>query len=308
MDYIIHKTIGTGRFVAAYQLGVPRNGLYTLKITDKTTTDVSERDIRDGVEAAIDKLRHIHIQHCFAYHIDEHRRLLLLLEPVKHSLLDAIRQKPFHHFYLLRQAHRDQSLLWFAQMADGVQYLHAQNICHRDLRTDHVFLDENDDVKLGDLGLLNKQETRAKSFNFFGGVFNEPCYMGPEMFNNEKYTSKTDIWSLGCVFYEVFYGKPAFVYSEAKQIFVKKKMPAFRYRDVYVLIGQMLEIDREQRIDAKSVVKHVNSLRGAEYEKPDFMPFSEVSIEWEKVTKAVKKHNNPRPARGADERGGCSIS
>ncbi|KAF5310183.1 hypothetical protein D9619_010451 [Psilocybe cf. subviscida] len=90
-----------------------------------------------------------------------------------------------------------------------VQGRRAQ-ILHRDLKPDNVFLDENNTVKLGDFG-LSKALAQASFANTYVGT---PYYMSPELMQEKAYDSKSDIWSLGCLIYELCALKPPF--HEAK--------------------------------------------------------------------------------------------
>ncbi|KAH9829093.1 kinase-like protein [Rhodofomes roseus] len=83
-------------------------------------------------------------------------------------------------------------------------------ILHRDLKPDNVFLDENNFVKLGDFG-LSKALAQASFANTYVGT---PYYMSPELMQEKAYDSKSDIWSLGCLIYELCALKPPF--HEAK--------------------------------------------------------------------------------------------
>ena len=78
---------------------------------------------------------------------------------------------------------------------------------HRDLKPGNIFLDEHQNVKLGDFGL-------ARILNP-GSVFAQthvgtPYYMSPEQIQEKKYNDKTDIWSLGCIVYELCALRPPF--------------------------------------------------------------------------------------------------
>jgi len=89
-----------------------------------------------------------------------------------------------------------------------------------------VFLDENHTVKLGDFG-LSKALAQASFANTYVGVsiyddtpsiqlnyLQTPYYMSPELMQEKAYDSKSDIWSLGCLIYELCALKPPF--HEAK--------------------------------------------------------------------------------------------
>ena len=94
-------------------------------------------------------------------------------------------------------------------------------ILHRDLKPGNVFLDKNQNVKLGDFGLsrvLSKESMYA--YTHVG----TPYYMSPEQINEDaKYNEKSDIWSVGCVIYEMTALRPPFEATNHFQLAMKIK-------------------------------------------------------------------------------------
>ena len=85
------------------------------------------------------------------------------------------------------------------QICIGVKEIHKLNIIHRDLKPENIFFDENNvTIKIGDFG-ISKISQYAKTAI---GTFK---YMAPEMLDEgqNKYNNKVDIYSLGCIFYEL---------------------------------------------------------------------------------------------------------
>jgi len=106
--------------------------------------------------------------------------------------------------YLKRQMGRSlpESKIWrfFIEMCLGMQYLHANRILHRDIKTINMFLTKDDKIKIGDLGVakvLNQTLGMAQT------VVGTPYYLSPELCEEKPYNNKSDIWSLGCVLYEL---------------------------------------------------------------------------------------------------------
>jgi NIMA (never in mitosis gene a)-related kinase len=80
-------------------------------------------------------------------------------------------------------------------------------ILHRDIKPGNVFFDVHNNVKLGDFGLsriLSEESIYAKT------NVGTPYYMSPEQINEASYDEKTDIWSTGCVLYEMVALRPPF--------------------------------------------------------------------------------------------------
>uniref|UniRef100_A0A7S0R2F9 non-specific serine/threonine protein kinase n=1 Tax=Chlamydomonas leiostraca TaxID=1034604 RepID=A0A7S0R2F9_9CHLO len=95
----------------------------------------------------------------------------------------------------------------FVQIAAGLMHIHSKRILHRDLKTQNIFVARGGIMKLGDFGISKVLE---KTDQFATTVTGTPYYMAPEICTNQPYTFKSDIWSLGCVLYELCSLKHAF--------------------------------------------------------------------------------------------------
>ncbi|KAK4489132.1 hypothetical protein RD792_004926 [Penstemon davidsonii] len=85
-------------------------------------------------------------------------------------------------------------------IARGMQYLHAQGILHRDLKSENLLLDEDMCVKVADFG-ISCLETQCGSAKGFTGTYR---WMAPEMIKEKHHTKKVDVYSFGIVFWEIF--------------------------------------------------------------------------------------------------------
>ncbi|KAG8921069.1 G2-specific serine/threonine protein kinase, partial [Tulasnella sp. 417] len=82
----------------------------------------------------------------------------------------------------------------------------TQQVLHRDLKPENVFVTNDDNLKLGDFGLSKMMGPSALTNTYVG----TPYYMSPEMLMEKSYDMKSDIWSLGCLIYELCALQPPF--------------------------------------------------------------------------------------------------
>lgn len=97
-----------------------------------------------------------------------------------------------------------EEFIWkiLSQMWAALEICHSSKnkVIHRDIKPGNIFIDKYDDVKLGDFGLSKKL---AEDSIFAQTNVGTPYYMSPEQVSTSKYDEKTDIWSLGCILYEM---------------------------------------------------------------------------------------------------------
>ncbi|NXU88648.1 NEK11 kinase, partial [Xiphorhynchus elegans] len=94
---------------------------------------------------------------------------------------------------------QSQVIDWFIQLLLGVNYMHERRILHRDLKAKNIFLKDNL-LKIGDFGVSCLLMGSCDLATTFTGT---PYYMSPEVLKHQGYNTKSDIWSLGCILYEM---------------------------------------------------------------------------------------------------------
>ena len=99
-----------------------------------------------------------------------------------------------------------------ALVADALAYAHAKNVVHRDVKPENIMMLSNGDIKITDFGvarLMDASQTQS------GVVLGTPNYMSPEQLVGQKVDGRSDLFSLGVVFYELLTGVRPF---QAKNI------------------------------------------------------------------------------------------
>jgi len=123
-------------------------------------------------------------------------------------------------------------------------------ILHRDLKLSNVFMDSENNVKLGDFGL---SRVLTDSNNFAISNVGTPYYMSPEQIEELEYNEKSDIWSLGCFLYEISSLTPPFEASNHLSLANKIKLGKFdripsRYsEELFRIITWMLNVEPSKR-------------------------------------------------------------
>jgi len=96
----------------------------------------------------------------------------------------------------------DERIIWkyFSQICSAIQHMHDKRIMHRDLKPANIFLTLDGTIKVGDLGLSRELSEHTMQAHSKVGT---PLYMSPEVLKGEGYDFKSDIWSMGCLLYEL---------------------------------------------------------------------------------------------------------
>lgn len=125
-----------------------------------------------------------------------------------------------------------------------------QKILHRDLKPGNIFLDSNSDCKLGDFGLARVMNHESQfAFTHVG----TPYYMSPEQIHDQKYNDLSDIWSLGCIVYELCSLRPPFQAQNPMALALKIKdgkfdrIPSRYSEELHRVICWMLTLDQKRR-------------------------------------------------------------
>lgn len=102
------------------------------------------------------------------------------------------------------------------QLINALKFLHRNYIIHRDIKPSNILYNNKGEVKLADFGMARRFSlpSKAKMTPNIVTLY----YRSPELlFGDEKYSSLSDIWSLGCVFAEILLKKPMFAGSDEKE-------------------------------------------------------------------------------------------
>ena len=152
-----------------------------------------------------------------------------------------------------------EDLIWafFIQICQGLKHLHAANILHRDIKAPNIFITGPRTVKIGDLGVAKcTQHGMAQT------QIGTPYYMSPELWKNQKYDKRSDIWSLGVLLYELATLKHPFLAQSERALADKvmkgqySPLPKAFSADLSNVIKLMLQLDPSKRPTASQLLEH----------------------------------------------------
>ncbi|NXG03165.1 STK36 kinase, partial [Sakesphorus luctuosus] len=109
----------------------------------------------------------------------------------------------------------DQVQTIAAQLVSALYYLHSHRILHRDMKPQNILLGKGGVVKLCDFGFARAMSIHTMVLTSIKGT---PLYMSPELVEERPYDHTADLWSVGCILYELFVGTPPFYTNSIFQL------------------------------------------------------------------------------------------
>ncbi|MEM1089615.1 MAG: serine/threonine-protein kinase [Pseudomonadota bacterium] len=136
-------------------------------------------------------------------------------------------------------------------IAQGLQFAHSKGFVHRDVKPGNLLFRGNGDCVLGDFGIAKAVDSNTGATKL-GTSIGTPHYMSPEQAKGEKVDHRTDLYSLGVVFYEMLTGKPPFDADDPFSVALMQinepcpEVPA-EFSHFQPLIEKLMAKDREER-------------------------------------------------------------
>ena len=152
----------------------------------------------------------------------------------------------------------DQILDWFVQMGLAIKHIHDRKILHRDLKTQNIFMTQTNQIKIGDFGIARVLQ---HTYDCAQTAIGTPYYLSPEICQEKPYNQKSDIWSLGCILYEMVTLRHAFDANSMKGLVLKilrgtyPAIPSNYSQDLKDLIADMLIKDPAKRPSMRKILE-----------------------------------------------------
>ena len=155
---------------------------------------------------------------------------------------------------------------WFTEILLGMKHVHDRKVLHRDLKTQNVFLTADGRCRLGDFGV---SKVLSGTHNLASTAVGTPYYLSPEICENKRYDHKSDVWSLGCVLYELCAGAHPFDAASLKLLVAKITKGAYApvpgvSAEVSLAIEAMLQRDARKRPSVNELLQRQPFARRAE--------------------------------------------
>ncbi len=134
------------------------------------------------------------------------------------------------------------------EVADALDYAHKQGVIHRDIKPGNILL-ESDHAVVTDFGIARAVQREglpgATAITQSGFIVGTPTYMSPEQGSGDAVDARSDIYSLGCVLYEILAGTPPFTGTTVQSLLVQHLVhqpPTFQRHDVPATLQEILRV------------------------------------------------------------------
>lgn len=254
-DFQILKKLGSGSFSEVFRCKRVSDGIeYAMKRVKLQKLSTKEKENALNEIRILASVNHVNVIGYKEAFFDEFtNELIIIMELANGGDLDSkiTQAKNLKSFV-------KEDKIWHIVrgLIVGLTHLHKAKIVHRDIKCANVFVSSDGGVKLGDLNV-----SKIAKHGIMQTQTGTPYYCPPEVWNDKPYSSKCDIWSLGCVIYELTALKPPFLAKNMNELFSKVQkgvypdIPKHFSNDLRNLIAMCLKVNPAQRPSADELKK-----------------------------------------------------
>ncbi|KAA6377657.1 MAG: putative G2-specific protein kinase nimA [Streblomastix strix] len=245
--FTIIKFLGKGSYGSVNSVRRIADGkMYALKEINIKPMSHSEREDAVNEIRILASFKHPNIIRYREAFVENDKLYIVTEYADEGDLLNKIKQAKTLRRYFSEEA------IWtyFLQICKAISFLHSKNVLHRDIKCANMFLSAGRVIKVGDLGvakLLTNSEPLART------SIGTPYYISPEIWNHKPYGPKSDVWSLGCVLYELctlqrpFEGFSMSALSKNVREGHYKALPPFYSKEIRSIVDSCLHVDPKSR-------------------------------------------------------------
>ena len=130
-------------------------------------------------------------------------------------LIQELMETDLHRIIKTQKLSDNHCQYFIYQTLRALKALHSANVLHRDLKPSNLLLNSNCDLKICDFGLARSVASTDDNFGFMTEYVATRWYRAPEiMLTFQEYTTAIDVWSVGCILFEMLSSKPLFPGSD----------------------------------------------------------------------------------------------
>jgi len=253
--YYKGRFLGKGDFSKCYELTCSENKKkFAAKFIPKNNIIKSSVKWNLISEIKIHKSCYHHHIVAFEHYFEDNENVYLLLEQCENGTLKEFLKKKQNLTEL-------EVKYYIVQLIKALKYLHSQRIIHRDLKLEHLLLDDKMELKVEGFHFATKLEFEGEKKKTECGT---PKYIAPEILNdNCGYSYEVDIWSLGIIMYTLLIGKTPFESNNENTTYKRIKMMDYTFPEetniseaAKSLISQILVCDPSKRPKLDQILKH----------------------------------------------------
>ena len=256
-EFVVEALLGKGSYGSAYRARRIRDGVLCA-VKRVCMEGMSADDLRETLTEVqvLQSLHHpfvIEMQSCFL--TSKHLNIVM-------PLADCGDLSSFIKNQKGCALAESEVLIMFTQICCALKHVHDRKILHRDIKSANILLCTglrgNLEAKLADFGIARVLHGTMELASTAVGT---PYYMSPELCKNESYDSKSDVWALGCLLYEMCTQKNPFTGVNFSGLALKilrgkyPPLPSSYSRNMSVLVSMMLEVDAHKRPNVSQILK-----------------------------------------------------
>lgn len=264
-EFEVIKPLGKGAFASVYQVKRKKDGnIYAMKRVNFGTMNSKERDNALNEVRLLASVQHNNIiGYKESFYDDNSKTLNIIMDFADNGDLDSIIK-----LHLKNKTNIPENDIWnyLIGTLQGLRALHNANVMHRDLKSANIFLKKGV-IKIGDLNVSKLIKRTGMDHTQTG----TPYYASPEVWSDKPYDYKCDIWSVGCIIYEMCSLKPPFRAQSLEDLFkaiTKGKydpLPNIYSQDLQTMIAQMLQVNPNLRPDVHKLLSNPIILKKMDY-------------------------------------------
>lgn len=204
------------------------------------------------------------------------------------------------------------------QLTSALKYLRELRISHRDLKPHNLLICDKSILKISDFGLAKEYSEMDLDENLKQTYCGSPMYMSPEILNYNSYDTKSDLWSIGIIIYEMLTGKLPYKVKNLNQLMKSSKNPIKIPHELKIkisadcldLLMKLLDVNKRTRISWDEYFNHpwLQSNHIMDHENSLIMnplqfhqPLPEIFQIEDNISKFVVEHNIKRREPVIDE-------